>query len=147
MYVDTCILLKLLVPERDSAFWVEALEGQSLITSEVAVTELWSALLARERAGRLARVDRGRAWAEWEARLKAGEVRLGPVTSTVFRKARRILGQCHPEVGLRTLDAVHLATAELCQEFPLATTDGCMRGAAAKLGFELLPGAGEALEH
>lgn len=143
MYVDSCIIVKLLVPEPDSEFFVRALEGQSLVTSELAQTEVFSALLARERAGKIKLNDRRRAWSEFEARVEAGEVRIGPLSTTVLRKARQILERCQPEVPLRTLDAIHLATADLCQDFPLATTDGRMREAGVRLGYELFPPAGE----
>ena len=143
MYIDSCILVKLLVCEPDSAFFVRALEGHSLVTSELAQTEVFSALLARERAGKIHRSDRRRAWSEFEGRVEAGEIRIGPLTTTVLRKARQVLERCQPEVPLRTLDAIHLATADLCQDFPLATTDGRMREAAVRLGYELFPPVGE----
>jgi predicted nucleic acid-binding protein len=139
MYLDTCILLKLFVQEPDSAFFAEALEGQRVITSELAQSEMYSALLARERSGAIAGQDRRRAWSEFESRVRGGEIRLGPFSSSVLRRAQRILEQCHPGLPLRTLDAVHLATAELSADFPLATTDPRMREAAARLGLPLFP--------
>ena len=139
MYLDSCILVKLIVAEPDSEFFVDALEGKPLVTSELAQTEVFSALLACERAGRITSTDRRRAWGEFEARIEAGEIRIESLNSIVLRKARHLLERCHPKVPLRTLDAIHLATVDLCQDFPMATTDGRLRDAAALLGHELFP--------
>lgn len=139
MYLDSCILVKLLVTEPDSQLFVRSLEGQPLVTSELALTEVFSALLARERAGKIGLPDRRRAWAEFEARIAAGEIRIEPLNPTVQRKSRHLLEHCHPKVPLRTLDAFHLATAELCHDFPLATTDGRLRDAAKLLGYAVFP--------
>jgi predicted nucleic acid-binding protein len=139
MYLDSCILVKLLVVEPDSDFFVRALAGQPLVTSELAQTEVFSALLGRERAGKFSATDRQRAWRELEARIETGEIRIEPLHSIVLRKARQSLQQCHPEVPLRTLDAIHLATADLCQDFPLVTTDARLRDAATLLGMKVFP--------
>ena len=144
MYLDSCILVKLLVAEPDSEFFVSSLEGKPLVTSELAQTEVFSALLARERAGKISLPDRRRAWHEFEERITAGEIRIEPLNSIVLRKARHSLERCHPQVPLRTLDAIHLATADLCHDFPLATTDGRLRDAATLLGFKVFPPAEDA---
>lgn len=143
MYIDSCILVKLLVREPDSEFFVDSLEGEVLLTSELAQTEVFSAMLSRERAGSLGAADRRRAWKEFESRVEADEIRFGPFSSTVLRKARHILDRCHPQVPLRTLDAIHIATAELCHDFPLVTTDRRMRDAAQLLGIPFFPSAQE----
>src|SRR6185369_15539256 len=91
MYLDSCILVKLLVAEPDSEFFVRSLEGKPLVTSELAQTEVFSALLARERAGKISVTDRRRAWHEFEARIEAGEIRIEPLNPIVLRKARHSL--------------------------------------------------------
>jgi uncharacterized protein len=139
MYLDSCILVKLLVVEPDTEFFLDALEGQPLVTSELAQTEVFSALLARERAGKIDSGDRRRAWREFQARIEAREIRFEPLNSIVLRKAMHSLERCHPRVPLRTLDAIHLSTADICHDFPLATTDGRLRDAATLLGFSVFP--------
>jgi predicted nucleic acid-binding protein len=139
MYLDSCIIVKLLVVEPDSEFFIRSLEGKPLVTSELARTEVFSALLARERAGKIAAADRRRAWKELHARMEAGEIKVEPLNSLVLRKATHCLDHCHPEVPLRTLDAIHLATADLCHDFPLATTDARLRDAATRMGFSVFP--------
>lgn len=139
MYLDSCIIVKLLVTEPDSEFFIGLLEGKPLVTSELAETEVFSALLARERAGKIAAADRRRAWKEFQARIAEKEIRVEPLNSTVLRKANHLLERCHPKIPLRTLDALHLATADLCHDFPLTTTDGRLRDAATLLGFKVFP--------
>ena len=139
MYLDSCIIVKLLVSEPDSEFFISSLEGEVLVTSELSQPEVFSALLARERAGKISAIDRRRAWKEFQARVATEEIRIEPLESTVLRKAALLLERCHPKVPLRTLDALHLATADLCHDFPLTTTDGRLRDAAILLGFQVFP--------
>lgn len=139
MYLDSCILVKLFVAEPDSEFFIRALVGKSLSTSELAYTEVFSALLACERAGRLSRQHRQMAWREFLSRIESEEIRLEPLNSVVLRKARQLLELCHPQVPLRTLDAIHLATVDLCQDVPLVTTDARLRDAGQIIGLDLFP--------
>jgi len=139
MYLDSCIIVKLLVVEPDSDFFSGSLEGSPLVTSELARTEVFSALLARERAGKISAKDRRLAWHEFEARMTAKEIRIENLNSLVLHKATHLLERCHPKVPLRTLDAIHLATADLCHDFPLVTTDARLRDAAALMGFSVFP--------
>lgn len=62
-----------------------------------------------------------------------------PLTSAVLRKANGVLERCHPQVSLRTLDAIHTAACDLSQDFPLCTTDKRMRDAANVLGIPIFP--------
>ena len=48
MYLDTAIIIKLLVAEPDTEFFQNALENELLSSSELALTEVWSALLAKD---------------------------------------------------------------------------------------------------
>lgn len=141
MYLDSCIIVKLLVAEPDSEFFINSLSGKVLVASELALTEVFSALLARERTGTISAADRRLAWREFEARIEAKEIRIENLNSLVLRKASRCLEDCHPQIPLRTLDAIHLATADLCHDFPVATTDGRLRDAATLLGFAVFPPA------
>jgi len=139
MYLDTSIIVKLLIAEPDSEFFVRSLEGQRLTTSELAQTEVFSALLARERAGKIDSSDRRLAWKEFQARVADEEIKLEPLNSVVLRKATHCLEFCHPPAPLRTLDAIHLATADLCQDFPLVTTDARLANAARAMHIPVFP--------
>ena len=139
MYLDTGIIVKLLVSEPDSEFFIRSLEGQRLTTSDLAQTEVFSALLACERAGKIDTSDRRLAWKEFQARVVSEEIKIEPLNSIVLRKATQCLEFCHPPVPLRTLDAIHLATADLCQDFPLATTDTRLADAARVMRIPVFP--------
>jgi predicted nucleic acid-binding protein len=51
MYLDSAIIVKLLVREADSDWFSHKLSGHGFETSELALTEVCAALLAKERAG------------------------------------------------------------------------------------------------
>ncbi|HXT13278.1 MAG TPA: type II toxin-antitoxin system VapC family toxin [Candidatus Angelobacter sp.] len=139
MYLDTSIIVKLLVTEPDSEFFVRSLEGRRLTTSELAMTEVFSALLSRERAGKIDSDDRRLAWKEFQARVADEEIKIEPLNSIVLRKAAHCLEYCHPPAPLRTLDAIHLATSDLCQDFPLVTTDVRLANAARAMHIPVFP--------
>lgn len=139
MYLDSCIVIKLLVVEPDSEFFIDELEGKPLVTSELTPVEVFSALLARERAGKIEAADRKRAWKEFHARVDTREIRIEPMNATALRKAAQCLELCHPAVPLRALDALHLAACDLAQEFPLCTTDARMRAAAQRMAVPVFP--------
>lgn len=142
MYLDTAILVKLYVREPDSDYFAVAADDQVVCSSLLAYTEFWSALLGKERAGAIDSQQRRQAWAAFEQDVDEEGIRLEPLSPAIFRKANRILADCHPMVPLRSLDALHLATCDHLQEWPLCTTDVRMRQAAELLRFSLgdIPG-------
>lgn len=134
MYLDTAILIKLLVPERDSDYFQEALTGQFLSSSELAMSEVWSALLAKQRNDLINSGQRNSAWNVFNQRVREKQIILHPLNPIVLKKANHVLERCHPAVPLQTLDAIHTAACDLSQDFPLCTTDNRMRAAAGVLG-------------
>jgi predicted nucleic acid-binding protein len=142
MYLDTAVLLKLFVREPDSEFFGKLTDGESISSSVLAWTEVWSAMLGKERAGVLTVQERRRAWAAFEENVEEETIELASLNPSIFKKANRIMEQCHPQVALRSLDALHLATCDQLQDWPLCTTDVRMRQAAVLLRFPLteIPG-------
>lgn len=141
MYLDTSIIIKLLVPEADSEFFDSNLEGEALSSSELALTEVWSALLAKERQGQISLKDRHRAWQTFGRWIDLEEIRLHSLNRVTLTKANRMLEACYPQVPLRTLDAIHSAACDLSQDFPLCTTDQRLREAATFFQIPLFPEA------
>lgn len=139
MYLDSCIIIKLLVPEPDSADFQDALAGQRLSTSEIAVTEVFSTLLRKERENLLSLRQREQAWGVFEQTIAERKLRIHRLDGTVLKKANHILARCHPAIPLRTLDAIHTAACDLTQDFPLCTTDRRMRDAALMVGIPIFP--------
>jgi len=139
MYLDSCVIVKLLVPEEDSEFFQSRLEDEYLTTSELAWTEVGAALLSKERVGVLTAAKRQAAWQVFADRVSAEEIVLEPLDGITLRKAHHILNACHPHVPLRTLDAIHTAACDLSQDFPLCSTDRRMREAARFLKIPVFP--------
>lgn len=139
MYLDTAILVKLFVPEPDSEYFGRMVDGQVVSSSLLAYTEVWSALLGKERSGAITTEERRRTWTAFARNVEEELITLAPVNETTFKRANRILEQCHSRVALRSLDALHLASCDQLQDWPLCTTDTRMRSAAEVLGFPLTP--------
>lgn len=137
MYLDTSILVKLFTAEPDSAFFGKLTDGQIISSSILAYTEVCSALLGKERCGAISLEQRRRAWAAFERNVQEEVIWLAPMSEAVYKRAGRILEQCHPTVPLRPLDALHLATCDQLQDWPMCATDKRMRAAAQMLRFPL----------
>ena len=137
MYLDSCILVKLLIREPDSEFYGQWVDGHPVSSSLLAYTEVWSALLARERAQLIRTRLRLEAWQRFEDQMRMQMIDLSPVSEAIVRRAHWILGRVHPKVPLRSLDALHLATADQLQDWPLVTSDQRLREAALHRGYPL----------
>jgi predicted nucleic acid-binding protein len=140
MYVDSAVFVKLVVREADSLFYADLLENQGFIrSSELAVVECRSVLLRKMREGQLDEKTREHAWVRLQNLWKGGGVKLIPVSGSVLAGAGHALQSCGARIPLRTLDAIHLATALECNAFPLITNDRVMRAAAGHLRIPLGP--------
>ena len=139
VYLDTAILVKLVVREPDSDFYASVVDGQAAWSSQLVLVEGLSALLRKERERVIDAAHRRRAWRQITADVAARRLSLVPVTTAVLERANAILEACHPSVAVRSLDALHLASAERCQSWPLCSNDARMRAAATRLGLPLAP--------
>ena len=133
MYLDTCILTKLFVPEVDSEAYATRTEESVLVTSELAYAEIYSSFLRKERLGEITRVQRETAWARFERQIQVRSLYLAPLNGAIVRKARDLMHDVHPHVPLRTLDSIHLATYLSVLSGPFLTNDRRMREAATLL--------------
>jgi predicted nucleic acid-binding protein len=139
MYLDSAIIVKMLVKEELSDFFQKALSGLVLHTSELSLVEVSSALLSKVRTQTIHEKQRDAAWRIFQQKVADEEILIIPLDSPVYSKARSLIEFCHPAVALRTLDAIHLAACDISQNFPLCATDGRMRAAATKLGIPIFP--------
>jgi predicted nucleic acid-binding protein len=139
MYIDSAIIVKLLVKEELSEFFQKALAGVVLNTSELTLVEVGSALLSKVRTKSINEKQRLVANEIFRHKIADEQIVILPLDSPVYSKARSLIEFCHPDVALRTLDAIHLASCDICQELPLCATDSRMRAAAEKLGIPLFP--------
>ena len=139
MYLDSAIIVKALVREADSAWFNRKLAGHSFESSELALTEVCSALLAKEWAGDITLRERVTATEIFFSMIKNDFIRLFPLNRTVLERARAIQLACHPRVPLRTLDALHVATCDLHHSGTMSATDGRIRAACEQFAIALVP--------
>jgi predicted nucleic acid-binding protein len=139
MYLDSAIIVKLLVREDDSEWFGRKLSGHSFESSELALTEVCSALLFKERAGDIVPQERVTATEKFLSMIKDEFIRLFPLNRTVLERARAIQLACHPRVSLRTLDALHVATCDLHHSGTMSATDGRIRAACQQFAIALVP--------
>jgi len=139
MYLDSAIIVKLLVREDDSAWFDHHVRHHELWSSELALAEVRSAILIKERAGLVSAAQRKPAFARFESLLEEQMLRLHPLSSAVIRHAAGLLTSCHPEVALRSLDAIHLSTAMMHPRGALCTMDGKLRAAAKRMNVPCFP--------
>ena len=131
VYLDASALIKLLVPEPESDAVNDALVGLTdVIISDLSLTETASALGRRVREGRLTHQQARRIYRE-AGKLHAAS-RRAELTPPVHRRAERLLLSL--PVALRTLDALHLATALEAEAATLVTFDPRLHDAAASQG-------------
>ena len=139
MYLDSAIIIKLLVREPNSAWFNTRLAGHPFETSELALAEVRSALLAKERAGHITLRERNSAAEKFFAMVEDEVIQLLPLNRRVLERASAMQLACHPQIPLRTLDAIHVASADLHKCEILSTTDNRMRAACEQFAIALLP--------
>ena len=139
MYIDSAIIVKMLIREELSDFFQKALSGLVLHTSELSLVEVGSALLSKVRTKIINEKQRVAALRIFQEKVADEQILIIPLDSPVYSRAQSLIEFCHPAVALRTLDAIHLAACDLSRDFPLCATDGRMRAAATKLHIPLFP--------
>lgn len=138
MYLDSSVLVKLFTREPDSEICAEKVTDAVLVSSELAYGELWSALLQKEKTGQITAALRDAAWADFLLRIEEQSIRLLHLETTTMRAAVAVMGELHPHVSLRTLDAIHVATFRGLEGQFLFTTDKRMLAAARFLELPLV---------
>ena len=139
MYLDSCVIVKLVSHETDSAAYHAIVNNNPVVTSELAVAEVRSALLTKERAGRISRAERLKGWRMFQDKVRDQEFQLLPLNRHVIERAGAVIDQCHPHVALRTLDAIHVATAELHGGEQMCSSDQRVCDASEFIGLSLVP--------
>jgi predicted nucleic acid-binding protein len=144
-YWDTSALLKLYVPESDSTFFVDliAKDDQPVYTSVITAIEIRCALNRKEQAGDIRRVDAIRAMKKFTADCGEGRITRLPCNDETASLAQDIVDFAsagRKPVMLRSLDAIHLASAQTIRAASVVTTDLRMRDIAAMLRLKLIPG-------
>ena len=135
-YFDTSALAKWYVNESRSEDVEEYVTSVypayiSLLTK----VEMKSLVARRAREGHLDLLTQGKVIATFEGDIAGGHLVLLPHTVESFLIAESLLGS-HPEIPLRSLDAMHLGIMQAAGITTLATADRVMAQAAEALGME-----------
>jgi predicted nucleic acid-binding protein len=138
-YWDTSCVLKLYCKENDSvACMVRAgAMAEPIISSVLTVSEMTFALYQKEMRGEIEPGSAHILFEKFETDVQRGRFTLLPFGKDVEAMARRIAAICYssvPVVPVRTLDALHIASAQLSACREILTTDSRMRSAASLLG-------------
>jgi uncharacterized protein len=138
IYLDSSALAKLYVPEPESDRLDALLRGRrDLLISELAITEVLSAVARKRRAGMLNASQTIKIRDALLADADSGFFLRLDLNPLVHRQAERLL--LHVEsVVLRTLDALHVALALHGSATYIATYDARMRAAALHSGLKAL---------
>ena len=135
VYVDTSALAKLYVREVDSdALEVLLVDRTDLLVSDLAVTELTSALVRKVREGQLDGRVAGAIYQELLRDITEGQFQLLQLDSDLHRQTEQLLLTLGSHQPLRAADALHLATALAAGARALVTFDQQMRVAAQAVG-------------
>jgi uncharacterized protein len=136
VYLDASALVKLFVPETGSDELNQALVGLTeVIVSDLALTEMASALGRRTREQLLLREEAQRLYRE-ATKLHASSLQ-AELTPPIHRRAERLMLSL--TIPLRALDALHLATALSAEAATVVTFDPRLREAAASQGLFVAP--------
>jgi predicted nucleic acid-binding protein len=143
-YWDTSALLKLYLPEDDSGYFLDSVvtSDQPLVSSAIAAVEMLCAVYRKECIGDL---KRGGALATYQRFLgdsREGRIVLVPYGEQVFTAAEEIVRlafrRARP-IMVRSLDAVHVASALTARARVMVATDTRLRQVAAMAKLKLAP--------
>jgi len=135
-YVDTSALAKWYVNESRSQDVEEYVRSVfPVYISLLTKIEMRSLAARRVREGHIDLLTQGKVLATFEGDIAGGHVVLLPHTIESLLIAESLLGS-HPEIALRSLDAMHLGVMQAAGIMTLATADRVMAQAAEALGME-----------
>ena len=136
IYLDSSALAKLYMPEPDSDSLDTFLRGRrDLLMSELAITEVLSAVARRRREGTLTAAQSFEIRDAVLADADSGSFHRLDLSPLVHRQAERLLLNVQ-SVPLRTLDALHVALALHGSATYIVTFDSRMRAVALHAGLK-----------
>lgn len=141
-YLDTSALVKLYVPEPNTAVvQAEIVGAGELLISDLALLEFRSAIYGMVRSGRITAADAAATFATFAS--TASSYTALPMGSQAIRRAQTLLDLYAVGQGLRPLDAIQIAVAEIENQAALidafVSTDAVQRHVALLTGFVVRP--------
>lgn len=139
LYCDASALAKLFLPEAESDQLNQLLDGRSdVILSDLAITEVVSALARRLREGALPNSAVRRAYRKLLATVSEGDFRRVELLAPTHREAERLLLATRA-APLRAADALHIALALGAGAGTVLTFDHRMALCAIETGLGVWP--------
>jgi predicted nucleic acid-binding protein len=142
-YWDTSALGKLYLPEPDAATFVQkAASGPVIVTTRLALYEMRRVAFRKESEGFIPAGTAESVLTQLNQDVTAGQIRIVQLDALVEAEFDGMMAACYrhtPPMPVRTLDAIHLASARADGQTELVATDKRMRDAAKLLGFSLYP--------
>jgi len=133
-YLDTSALAKWYLNEPGSEAFVDYLQRVDVaIISRLVATELRSLLARRRRIGELPQELETIIFATFQDDISSASLQLYPFDDSLFDEATNLITR-YPEHPLRTLDALHIATARHHEIPVIATADNVLADAASSMG-------------
>ena len=143
-YWDTSALLKLYVPEDDSGYFLDWIvsSGQPIVSSAIVAVEMLCAVYRKESVGDLKGGGALAAYQRFLGDCREGRIVLVPYGEQVFTAAEEIVRlafrRAQP-VMVRSLDAIHVASAVTARARVMVATDARLRQVAAMAKLKLAP--------
>jgi predicted nucleic acid-binding protein len=143
-YWDASALLKLYVPEPDSASLLDlvSLENQPIYSSAVTTVEVLGAVHRKERSGDLNPGSAVSILRKFRADCGAGRIVLIPYGDDVAARAEQVVRlalERSRQVTIRSLDAIHIASALNVGAKKMIATDLRLREVASLARLKLAP--------
>jgi predicted nucleic acid-binding protein len=135
IYADTSVVVAYYAPETHSAESERVLiSATQRMISPLVITEVGSALRRKLLDKALAKADAQAAWQDFKQDLASGMFHIASVERRHYDHAAALIWQT--SARLRTLDAIHLALADLAG-LTVATSDEVMIHAGKDLGIAM----------
>ena len=129
--------------ESDAAtFGQKAANGPVIVTTRLALYEMRRVAFRKESEGFIPAGTAESVLTQLNQDVAAGQIRIVQLDARVEAEFDGIMAACYrhtPPMPVRTLDAIHLASARADGQTELVATDKRMRDAAKLLGFSLFP--------
>ncbi len=140
-YWDTSAVLKLYCPESDSESYIvhfSNVEGLFL-SSQLLEIELFYAIQQKRHGDEISEEEAEDAFKQFLSDKEDGHFELVPLSPPIVEAARGLWAVCEeePQLTLRSLDGIHLATALNARSHHLVSADKRMLKIAERLGIDV----------
>jgi predicted nucleic acid-binding protein len=144
IYWDTSAICKLYVAEPDSHYFLNLLAEtrEQIASSAIMCVEVLCTLWRKERSGELRDGGASAGFRKLNQHIEAGRLVLipyGPNIVAEVEKVLRLIAASKTHSLVRSLDAIHIASALECKATSLIATDNRLREIATLAGLQVLP--------